>query len=259
VKQDQEPGVQSVDRALYILEALGRHGRLVSVTELSHELGIHKSTVFRLLNTLVQHRLAEQDPETQRYKLGLRILDLSNRLLSNLQVRTEAMPHLRELAQACGESVHLGVLNAGELVYIDKVEDTGAAPMYSKIGRRAPVHCTAMGKAMLAFLPIDEARTILEQQGLTRKTPNTICSLDQLLTALNDVRQQGFSFDDEEHEIGIRCVGAPILDHRGSVVAALSVSGPCLRITEALKTGLAEKVRQTGLAISARLGYDGPR
>lgn len=253
-----ESAVQSVDRALVILEILANSRRSLSVTEIGREVGLHKSTVYRLLSTMARRGYVEQDPETQRYKLGLKVLEVSNKLLGTLQVRTEAMPFLRELAEACGEAVHLAVLNDGEVVYVEKVEGAGAFPMYSQIGRRAPVHCTAVGKAILAHLPEEEVRAIVAARGLTPRTDKTVSDIETLFAHLVQVRSLGYAVDQEEHEAGVACVAAPVFDYRGRVIAAVSVSGTSARVVGPEGENLAviaRRVKEAGEAISRRLGY----
>jgi IclR family KDG regulon transcriptional repressor len=191
--QKKSGSIQSVDRALNLFEILINSDQPVSVTELSRETGLNKSTVCRLLNTLLKRHFVAQDPETQKYTGGLKILEMSNLLLSRIHVRSIATPYLTELVDSLPVVAHLGIINDNEMVYVEKVENPGMMLMYSQVGRKVPLHCTAMGKAVLAFLPIDQAVTILEKTGLPRKTPKTICSLDRFKEQLVVVRQQGYA------------------------------------------------------------------
>lgn len=257
VRYREEQLVQSFDRGLHILEIIANFGKPMSVTQLSQELDVHKSTIFRLLNTLSSRGFVEQDPETQKYKLGLKILELSNRLLFNLEVSNVALPYLRDIVERLAVVGHLGVLNDSEVVYIQKIEGSEASVMYSQIGRRAPVHCTSMGKSMLAYLPEEDARRILEAKGLQRMTPKTICSIDELIENLRIVRFRGYALDNEENEMGIRCIGAPILDYHGSVIAAISISSSISRLDELKFVELTKEVSKAGLLISRQMGYVG--
>lgn len=247
--------VQSLERALKILEVLGKNPKGLGVTEISREVDLHKSTVYRLLSTLAKWGYVEQEKENEKYKLGLKIIELSNNVLSNLELRKVARPYLEELMEYANEVVHLCVLRDGEAVYIDKVECPNTIRMYSQIGKRAPVHCTGVGKALLAFLPQEEAISILKTKGLPQKTPSTITSLEEMLNHLEEIKKLGYSIDDVEHEEGIRCVAAPIFDHTGQVVASLSVSGPDYRVTRERVPELAVKVKEIAQKISRRLGY----
>jgi len=247
--------VQSLDRALAILEELSRHESGLGVTDIGSMLGLHKSTVHRLLHTLMMRGYVEKDVETEKYRLGLKVVELGQVRLENIEIRTEARPFLKELMELTNETVHLCILENGEVVYIDKVESSNPVRMYSRIGRRAPVHCTGVGKVILAFLKEDEVRRIVDEKGLPRKTDTTITELDQLLKHFELIREQGYAIDDEEHDSGIRCVAAPVRDFKGNVIASISVSGPTSRITRERLNDLAAKVTKTALNISKRLGY----
>ncbi|GAB6180025.1 IclR family transcriptional regulator [Desulfotomaculum defluvii] len=247
--------VQSLERALKILEVLGSYQKGLGVTELAHEVDLHKSTVHRLLATLAQRGFVEQDSDTERYKLGLKIIELSNKMLTNMEVRQEARPFLEELMQFANEVVHLCVLRQGEIVYIDKVECPSTIRMYSQIGRRGPIHSTGVGKAILAFLPQEEVVKMLKEKGMPRKTPNTITDIDEMIKHLAEIRLQGYSIDEVENELGIRCVAAPVWDHSGQVIASISIAGPESRVTRERVPELAAKIKEAGLKISYRLGY----
>lgn len=246
--------VQSVDRAMAILDILEAAGQGLGVTEIGARVGLHKSTVYRLLATLARRGYVEQDPDTERYALGLRLIELGGAVLDRLELRDLARPFLKRLMETSQEVAHLVVLQGGEVVYIDKVECPGPIRMYSQLGRRAPAHATAVGKAILAYLPPAEAEAIINR-GLARRTPYTITDPDRLRAELALVRQRGYAFDNEENELGIRCVGGPIFNHRGKVVAAFSVSGLAVRMAQEKMEKLAALVRRTSQEISAKLGY----
>lgn len=247
--------VQSLDRALKILEVLGNHPKGLGVTNLASEVDLHKSTVHRLLVTLAQRGFVEQDRDTEKYKLGLKILELSNKILTHMELRQEARPFLEELMEYANEVVHLCVMHEGEVVYIDKIEFPDAIRMFSQIGRRQPVHCTGVGKAILAYLPENKVVEILESKGMPRKAPNTITDIKEMLEHLKKIRQRGYAIDDVENEIGIRCIAAPIFNHTGEVIASLSIAGPESRLTSERIPELGAKVKETGLKISRRMGY----
>jgi DNA-binding IclR family transcriptional regulator len=251
--------VRSVLKALDILEAftLGQHVR--GVTDLSKALGLPKSTVYNLLATLKSRGYIEEDPDTSRYSLGLKILELSLAVRANVEIRDRAAPLLRELAERSREVVYLTVLHHDHSVYIYSIEAPGRLLARSAVGGRVPLHCTAVGKAKMAFLPESEIDRIIERVGLTAFTANTITDPEQLKAQLAVIRQCGYAIDNEEHEVGVRCVGAPIRDDLGSVVASCSVSGPAGRITDGRIAELAPDVVRTADAISQRLGYFGAR
>ncbi|CEP67980.1 Transcription regulator IclR, C-terminal [Moorella glycerini] len=250
-----EGHVQSLEKGLKILEALAAAAEGVGLSDLSRRLGLNKSTVYRMLTTLKAYGYVDQEPVTGKYILGLKILDLSGSLLDRLDVRTIAHPYLKELAARSQEVAHMVVRDGPEAVYVDKVEGNRTIRMYSQIGRRVALHSTAVGKAILAFLPPEEVEKIIASRDLPRFTPRTITTLPALHGELEQVRQRGYAIDDGENEEGIRCVGAPIFDYRGQVVAALSISGPTVHVTPERVPELGQLVRWAGEEISRRLGY----
>lgn len=250
-----DEGLKSVERAFQILERVSLAKNGIGVTELATELNMYKSTIHRVLTTLTRLGYVEQNAETGRYKLGYKLLDISSRLLDSIDVRREALPFLQELADETNEVVHLVVLNKGEVVYIEKVEGSETIRMHSRVGNRAPVHCTGVGKAILAYLPEQQVREIIRHYGLHPHTPHTLSTLPDLMENLEQIRQLGYALDLEENEIGISCIAVPIWDHTGAVVASISVSGPTIRMQPERLQGLADKVRDVGLRISQRLGY----
>jgi IclR family transcriptional regulator, KDG regulon repressor len=250
-----EETIKSVERAFQVLEQVSFAKNGIGITDLANELKMHKSTVHRVLSTFVGGGYVEQDEETGRYKLGYKLLEISSRLLEHLDVRREAMRYLQELADLTNEVVHLVVLDHGQVVYIEKVEGSETIRMHSRVGTRAPVHCTGVGKAILAFLPESNVREIVRHYGLAVHTPHTLATEEALFADLRLIRERGYALDLEENELGITCVAAPICDHRGQVAAAISISGPTMRMEPERLAVLVEHVRVTGLKISTRLGY----
>ena len=247
--------VKSVDRAMQLLKLIGKKKEGCGVTELANQVDINKSSVYKILITLAKYGLIEQDPSTGKYRLSFGLLELSSSLLESLDLRTQAYPYLLELEKATNEVIHLVVLDQGEVVYIEKLEGNETLRMHSKVGRRAPVHCTGVGKAILAYLPSHEVDSILEKHGMAKHTEYTITDKKTFYRELERVRQQGYALDEEENELGIKCVGAPIFDHRGQVIAAISVSGPTVRMSEERKRELVQLVKDTSIKISRRMGY----
>lgn len=247
--------VKSVDKALLLLEMVSEHPDGIAITELAQEVGMYKSTVHRLLGTMMRRGYIEQDPVTGRYKLGYTVLDLGMKLLSSIDMRREAMPALQELALATNEVVHLALLDRGSVVYIEKVESPNTVRMHSRVGTRVPVHATGLGKAILAFLPKREVQDIVRRYGLPRLTAHTVTDVNQFWASLDETRSTGFAFDIEEHQEGVCCVAAPIFAHDGCAVAAVSVSGPGLRMTRDRMMELVPLVKRAGQRISERLGY----
>lgn len=251
----QENTVQSIERAVKILEGLAEEREGLGVTELSRLLDLHKSTVHRLLSTLLKLGYVEQNPYTEKYRLGMKLLYLGGAILERMDLKREAHDLLKELSGQVNEAVHLVIPDGNQAVYIDKIDSNGTIRMYSQIGRRAPMHASAVGKAILAFSPKETVERIIEG-GLVQYTPKTITDKDKLLGHLKVIRTQGFAVDDEENEEGIRCVGAPIFDYTGHVIGALSISGPTVTVTpEKLKT-LAVRVKEYGDKISRKMGWN---
>lgn len=248
--------VQSVDRAISILEALAKEKNGCGVTELSNATGLHKTTVFRLLSTLMSRGYVEKDLNSDHYRLGIRILLLGSAILDRMDLRNVAKPYIQALANKTKEVVHIAILDEGEAVYIDKEESTDhSIRMYSQIGKRGPLHCTGVGKILLAWLSDTEVEKIIEQKGMFRYTKNTITNLQQLKEELASIRERGYGFDELEHEEGIRCVAAPIYDQSGKVIAAISLTGPIIYVTQYRMPELTEEILKTAREISYQLGY----
>ncbi len=217
-------GIRAVERAVGILKAFSASSPELGVTDLARTLGLHKSTVHRLLVTLEREGFVTQDTISGRYRLGLHLFELGSLVVHSAELRQIARPHLEEMHRACGETVHLAILDEGEVVYIDKIESTRRVRMYSQVGRRAPAHCTGLGKALLAALPYGLLDQALQRRGLRRYTARTITSADDLRDHLALVRQRGYAVDSGEHEELIRCAAAPVYDHTGAAVAAVSIA-----------------------------------
>jgi IclR family KDG regulon transcriptional repressor len=218
------PIIQSVDRALNILDLFDEYTTELKITEISSKMELHKSTVHSLLKTLVMHGYVDQDPETGKYRLGMRLLEKGQLLLQRLDVRSAARKHLVALTAQTGQTTHLVILDGKEGVYIDKVEGDKAAIRYSRVGRRVPLHSSAVGKALMAFRDKDEVESILRHYRYLPQTPSTISSKEAFLSELTKVREQGYAVDDQENEQGVRCAAAPIYDHGGKVVGSMSIS-----------------------------------
>ena len=249
--------VQVLDRAMAILDALaltGQHQDL-SLIELATQLQLHKSTAHRLLMILERNRMVEREPRSGRYRLGLRLFELGAIAISRFNIRDYARPHLERVLFETEETVHLCVLDAGEVLYVDKVEPSRSVRMASKIGRLAPAHCSAVGKAMLAHLPERELDEILKQRGLPRMTVKTIVTPADLKAELKTVRERGYAIDNEEAEEGVRCVGAAVLGPNGRPAGAISTSAPSFRLTLERVPAVAVSVCRAAKAISAESGY----
>lgn len=251
----QEKGsVQSIDRALSVLEALTGEREGLPLTRIAQRVGLHKSTAHRLLGTLCARGYAEKLPNGD-YRLGRRVVELASIYLNQLELKTEARPHLRKLLELTTQPVHLAVLEGMESIYIDKMETVNSIRMYSQIGLRTPAYCTGVGKALLSGTPEEELEALLRRTEFTRFTPNTIMDVSELMKDIKRVRRKGWASDNEEHELGIRCVASPIYDYRGEVVAAVSTSG-VMRVLEPDRDAeIAQYVTACAREISSRMGY----
>lgn len=214
---------QSLDRALTLLDCLAE-GRQ-TLDQLAERIGVHKSTVLRLLRTLEAHRIVQRDG-VRYYRLGTGLFDLAHRALEDLDVRRSVEPALRDLNAATGHTVHLASYEGGEVIYIDKYESRHNVRMYSRIGKRAPLHCTAVAKILVSSLPESERRAVAASIDYVKLTDNTITTPDAYLAELDRVLARGYAIDDAEHEDFIHCVAAPIRGTQGEVLAAMSLSVP---------------------------------
>ena len=249
--------VQVLDRVLAILDALSTERGDASVGELSEALKLHKSTVHRLLMILSHYRMVEREENTGRYHLGLKLFELGTVAIGKFNIRERARTHLQRLLDEVDETVHLCVLDGGEVLYLDKIESTRSIRMACRTGRRNPAHCTAVGKAILAHLPEREVDEVLKQHGLPRFTPRTITSPAAFKAELRAIRERGYSVDDEEVEEGVRCVGAAVLGRHGRPLAAVSVSSPAFRVTMEKVPIVAAALCRAARAISKESGYHG--
>ena len=253
---DSNPAT-AVERALNILEAAAHRREGLTNSEISRKLGIPKSSASYILRTLERRGYLRRDAESGRYRLGLKILSLGGDAQSNLDIADVALPFMRALEEKIHMTVHLAVLDQGEAVYIEKVEAPGFFKVNTWVGRRMFLHSTSVGKSLLAWLPKQEIETIVKQQGLKKRTPKTITSLSRLLADLEHVKDEGYAVDDEENSLGARCLGAPVFDVTGNVVAALGASGTLTQVDEASMPRLAEAVKETARRISRQLQRSG--
>lgn len=246
--------VQSLDRTFDILELLAGAQGGVSLTEISQRLDLHKSTVYRLLAALRKRGYIEQSGRRGVYRLGLEFLHLCSQYLNSLELKTEAEPFLRHLSQVTGQTVFLAILQDGEVVYIDKVEQFNSLRKYSIIGQRRPLHCTSLGKALLLGMSEPEITGFYAGRTLGACTPRTITDPTALLEDLRLCRRRGWTHDDQEYTLGEQCVGAPIYDYREKVTAAVSVSWLMKGFPEARAEEMAAYVMETAWQISQRMG-----
>ena len=247
--------IKVLDKTFSILDILLQHGHSMHMTEISEKLGLYPSTIHRILDTLKHWGYVEQDPKTQKYRLGLKLLALGMAKLQQMDLAREATPYLKELVNQCNETVHLGVLEGEEVIYLAKEESSQTIRMISYVGKRAPLHCTALGKVLLAHLSPEERKKTLGEKVLPRLTEKTITDKRELEKELDKIREQGFALDREENEKDVCCVAAPIRNYQGEVIAAISISSPIFRIDKNAQNNLKEALLQTSKNISKQLGY----
>jgi IclR family acetate operon transcriptional repressor len=249
--------VQSVERTFDVLEALAAARQPVPISELSQRLGLHISTVHRLLATLIERGYARQDSLTGRYGVGPRLVELAGGLSEQVDLRQESRPLLEQLAAQVGETANLSVRSGNNLVYIDQVQSARLVRMFTRVGSSAPLYCTGSGKLFLAYSPNfeQELDRYLSQTALEAHTPSTLTTPQQLRNELLQVQQRGYSFDNEEMEEGVVCVAAPVFDGENQIVAAISVSGPTGRMSSLDTARIVEPIRRAASRVSEALGY----
>ena len=245
--------VQSVDRALQILELIGQLGS-AGVTELALQLGVHKSTVSRVITSLESRGFVEQEPTGRKYRIGFTVVRLASSTTATLDLSKQGQEICELLAAETGETTNLAVLGGNQAVNIVEAQGTSSVALQTWVGQTSPAHATSSGKTLLAALSDDEVREIFAA-GLPRYTDNTITETDALLTELAMIRDRGWALAEEELEVGLVAVAAPIRDHTGTVISALSISGPRYRLDPANAPELAARVQQAAAELNARFGY----
>ena len=247
--------IKVLNKTFSVLEILLKHNTPMNMTEISEKLDFYPSTIHRILDTLKYAGYVEQDPATQKYQLGLKLLELGMAKLQQLDLVREATPYLKELARNCNETAHLGILEDTNVLYLAKEESSQTIRMISYVGRRAPIHCTALGKVLLANLPLEERNKLLDRIELPRLTEHTITDRKQLEIELKQIVEKGFGLDREENEKDVRCIAAPVRNYQEKVVAAVSISSPSYRINNENQNHLKEELILTCQKISSSLGF----
>ncbi|MCW1876527.1 MULTISPECIES: DNA-binding transcriptional regulator KdgR [Erwiniaceae] len=252
---DKQPdAVSSVMKVFGILQALGEE-RENGITELSQRVMMSKSTVYRFLQTMKTLGYVSQEGESEKYALTLKLFELGAKALQNVDLIRSADIQMREISRLTRETIHLGALEEDSIVYIHKIDSLYNLRMYSRIGRRNPLYSTAIGKVLLAWRNYDEVREILADVEFVLSTTKTLNGVDELLSALDRVRSQGFGEDNEEQEEGIRCIAVPVFDRFGVVIAGLSISFPTIRFAEENKQHYVSMLHRAAKTISSQLGY----
>jgi DNA-binding IclR family transcriptional regulator len=224
------------------------------LAQVAVSLQLHKSTAHRFLMVLEKHRMVERTA-AGKFRLGLRLFDLGNRAIEQYDLRDRAQPHLRRLVAETEETAHLCILEGAHVIYIDKIEPARSVRMITRIGASNPLHCTSVGKAILAFLPEERIADVLRRVRFERFTTRTIVTPEALRTEIEKTRRRGYAVDDEEFEEGLRCIAVPVLDAQRLPVAAVSVSGPSFRVTAQKLPTIANHLLQCVRAISVDMGF----
>ncbi|MEJ4044472.1 DNA-binding transcriptional regulator KdgR [Erwinia sp. SLM-02] len=254
-ESDKQPdAVSSVMKVFGILQALGEE-RENGITELSQRVMMSKSTVYRFLQTMKTLGYVSQEGESEKYALTMKLFELGAKALQNVDLIRSADIQMREISRQTREAIHLGALEEDSIVYIHKIDSLYNLRMYSRIGRRNPLYSTAIGKVLLAWRNYDEVREILADVEFVLSTQKTLNGVDELLTALDRVRSQGYGEDNEEQEEGIRCIAVPVFDRFGVVIAGLSISFPTIRFAEEHKAAYVAMLHRAAKTISAQQGY----
>jgi IclR family transcriptional regulator, KDG regulon repressor len=251
--------IHVIDRAAQILDCFGFDHQELSVSEIGAKTGLHRSTAHRILMALEYNDLIKQNPSTGKYHLGIKLFKLGHQAVSQLNLREICRPFLSRLMNDTKETIHLAVLDDDQVLYLDKVEGPHALRMPSRVGRYIPTYCTSLGKAMLSCLDDQEVKSILRRQTLKPHTENTVKNIHQLLADLGSVRKRGYAVDNEEIEIGLRCVGAPLRDYTGGMVGAISVAAPSARLSEKNTPVIGRMVIAIAAGISEKLGFEKPK
>ncbi len=237
-----------------MLEILAKSRGGLTVSQLARNLGLPKSSVHRIALTFERAGFLHLDRESGRYRLGLHLFGLANMALTGVSLREQAVPFLHRLMEKTGLTVHMAVLEHDEAVLIEKMQPLGHLRLATWVGKRVELHCTALGKALLAYRSEAEIDDLVKRHGLLRHNENTLCSARKLKENLVLVRKLGYALDDEEEELGIRCMGAPIFDSQCKVEEAISLSGTTNQIDPSQFNTLSEQLKHTARAISAQLG-----
>ena len=242
--------IKVLDKTLKILDLFNEKGKELTVTEINGLLSFNKASSFRIIKNLEEAGYLEKDPDTLKYRLGLRIYYLGLLAEPHSEIRRAARPFLDKLNEACDETVHLAVLHLGQALYLDKMEGKKTIRVITRIGMKLPAHCSGVGKVLLAALKEETLERIIREKGLLRLTGNTITDLKALKAELAQIRKQGYAIDNEEIEEGLKCAAAPLRNSDGEVVAAISISVPKERFDKET-SGFVSKVKKTAQEMSA--------
>lgn len=256
-KEKERGGIQSLERAFSILEQVARHRDGITLAELCKAVGLHSSTTFHLVRTMVQLGYASQDADSKRYKIGRKVFALAAGALGENELVNRATPVLEVLTGETGESAHFAIRSGNDVIIVAKTSGTGMFQLVDRAGVVRPANATALGKTLLAGLTEVQLERYFEKSELTRFTPKTIVEREVLLTELDRVRRDGIAFDDGEFDAEVRCVAVPVYDFLGRVAGAIGISGPMWRLSLQSLHEKSKLVRESAAAFSSDLGYRG--
>lgn len=247
--------IKSVIKVLDIIEEMSKNYGQVRIKDLSEQIGIGQGTLHRFLSTLEYKGYVEQLETKGKYRLSLKLFEIGNNILQSMDLHSHSLPILQELNKQIGETVHLAVLDEGEVVFLNKIVSNPSFVTYSYVGKRAFAHGLALGKMLLSHLPEYELEKVINEKGLPRFTNNTITDIQKLKEKLVQIRHDGIAFDFEEYQPGVHCVAAPVKNHLGEVVAAVSVSGSLIALGRQRIKEVAKDVQKAAAKISELFGY----
>jgi IclR family transcriptional regulator, KDG regulon repressor len=257
VSEQRSPSARSVGQALDLLELLAASDTPLGVTDVAGRLGLSKPAAHRLLVALTDRGFAEQEPATSKYALGLRAFGLATLAGARRDLRGAGAPHLRELNEATGETVHEAVYDDGHVVYLDRLESRQPVAPISRIGARAPAHCVATGRAILAYLPEAEVEALAER-GLERFTDSTPTTREALMADIEATRRRGYAVNEGAWRADVAGIAAPVRDYSGMVIGSIGCCLPVARLTRRSRPGLVESTLEAAAAVSAELGFVTP-
>jgi DNA-binding IclR family transcriptional regulator len=255
-KEKSEYLIQAVSHALDLLEQFHGETDELGVTELSKRLKLHKNNVFRLLATLESRGYIEQNKVTENYRLGLKTLELGQTFIKQMGLLRQSKPVLEALVEECNETTYVAILKDFHIIYLDVVETTMTVRVVPRVGSRLPAYCTAAGKVQIAYMSDEELDQYMPNRELEKFTDKTISDRETLKKQLKQIAEQGYAIDNEELDIGVKCVSAPIRDYTRRIIGAVSISGPSMRFSdERIKNELIPLAKRASEEISTKLGF----
>lgn len=249
-----EENVRVIDRVFDILEQLSASSSSMNLTEIANATGMSKSTVHRLISSMCARQYVEKNPDNT-YSIGYKLIETVSLHINNLELMTEAKPFLSDIMRDLDLTSHLGILDGCDVVYLEKMDIYPNTRLYTQVGYRSPAYCSSMGKCLLACLSGDELEDTLYLCDFKKYTHNTITDIREFKRYLKVIRRQGWAMDNEEYQLGHRCVGAPVFDYRGSPVAAISASGSIAQMSDDKLEMIIQEVKHAAVSLSRRMGY----